>query len=260
MTTENWYTRARRAALFIAVAMMAYPGGEAYAGITHDEASSGDLSGDKTAPTPLTFAEGSNVIRGTTTRDEHDLIAATIPIGFRLDAIFLDTMVGNLAFIAVQSGTVWTENLGVAITTAQNLLGWAHFGPRNNTLGTDILDDMGAGAGAIGFTAPLGAGDYTFLIQQTGGSIVEYGFRFEVSPVPEPVTAGTLLAGLAVIGTALRRRSRGEWGNGGEWGTDHEYRDAGRGIDVRPVFSPCRSFRSRRQENICKVKRIGSRE
>jgi hypothetical protein len=207
MTTEAWCARARNAALLIAMATTAYPGGHAYAGITYDEAVSGDLSGDKSAPTPLAFTDGSNVIKGSTTRGEHDLVAATIPIGYRLDAIFLDAMVGNLAFIAVQSGSVWTENLGAAITTAQNLLGWAHFGPRNNTLGTDVLDDMGAGADAIGFAVPLGAGDYTFLIQQTGGSIVEYEFRFEVSPVPEPATVGTLATGLAVVGIGLRRRA-----------------------------------------------------
>jgi hypothetical protein len=66
---------------------------------------------------------------------------------------------------------------------------------------------MGAGADAIGFAAPLGAGDYTFLIQQTGGSVVEYEFRFEVSPVPEPVTLGTMAVGLAILGASRRRRN-----------------------------------------------------
>jgi hypothetical protein len=207
MTKDTWGTRARTAALAVVMAASAYPGGDVRAGITYDEATNGDLSGSKTAPTPLTFADGSNVIKGTTTRNEFDLIAVTIPAALRLNAVFLDAMIGNLAFIAVQSGAVWTENLGADITTAENLLGWAHFGPRNDTLGTDVLDDMGAGAGAIGFTAPLGAGEYTFLIQQTGGSLVTYEFRFEVSPVPEPATFGTLAAGLLVVGVALRRRT-----------------------------------------------------
>ena len=53
------------------------------------------------------------------------------------------------------------------------------------------------------FTPPLGAGTYTFLIQQTGATTA-YQFDFGVTSVPEP---GSLcLVGLAAT-MALRRRT-----------------------------------------------------
>ena len=83
-----------------------------------------------------------------------------------------------------------------------NLLGWSHFGPGNGTVGTDILDNIGAGAGAMGFVPPLPAGDYTFLIQQTGGSASDYTFQFSVVPLPPTVL---LLGPVLLVITRLRR-------------------------------------------------------
>ena len=58
------------------------------------------------------------------------------------------------------------------------------------------------GPGAIGFTPPLPAGDYTFWMQQTGANSATYQFDFIVTP--EPATAGLLFAAAVLL---LRRRS-----------------------------------------------------
>jgi hypothetical protein len=53
----------------------------------------------------------------------------------------------------------------------------------------------------------LGAGTYTFLVQQTGAAVVNYEFDLKLTPVPEPgeyaLVAGALLGGFA----AWRRRA-----------------------------------------------------
>ncbi|MFL5330010.1 MAG: hypothetical protein ACJ8C4_13980 [Gemmataceae bacterium] len=40
--------------------------------------------------------------------------------------------------------------------------------------------------GAQGFAIPLAAGNYSFIIQQTGLALTSYQFDFVVTPVPEP--------------------------------------------------------------------------
>lgn len=85
------------------------------------------------------------------------------------------------------------------------MLGYTHPGTANTTalLGTDILDDLAAGAGAAGFSRPLPAGNYTFWVQQTNAQNVDYGFNLTV--VPEPADAAWAVTGL-LAGTAVYRR------------------------------------------------------
>jgi hypothetical protein len=114
------------------------------------------------------------------------------------------TSTDDRSFIAVQSGTTFS------VTPAQAdpavLLGYAHYGTANTTalVGTNILDDMAAQSGVIGFVPPLIGSDYTFWIQETGAQNVAYSFDFVV--VPESGT-GALLA-LGLLGIALSRRVR----------------------------------------------------
>jgi hypothetical protein len=60
--------------------------------------------------------------------------------------------------------------------------------------------------GAIGFTPPLGAGTYTFLIQQGNPVTTSYQFDMTLRAVPEPGSSLLLLVmgGLAIF--ALQRR------------------------------------------------------
>ncbi len=152
-----------------------------FADTEYDEAVDGDLSDDRLAPTLLAFTEGSNTLTATTVGGDRDYFTIQIPAGLQLDALFLDAFVSDddLSFIAMQGGTPFTEP--PTGTDVANLLGYGHFGTGNDQVGTDILDDLAAGPGAIGFVAPLPAGDYSFWVQELSAVPVTYKLNFQVS-------------------------------------------------------------------------------
>lgn len=179
----------------------------AWGATVYDESVSGDLSGNGLAPTFVAMAGGSNVVMGTTGREngvvDRDYFNITVPAGWLLTAITpmaTTGVVGTSAFIALESGAQVTTPVAGPATT---LLGWHHYVVAD--VGNNILPLIGTGAGAIGFAGPLGAGNYAVWVQETGVGTVPYVMDFTLSPVPEPTSALTLLAGLAGI-AALRRR------------------------------------------------------
>ena len=175
-----------------------------------NEAVSGDLANAGASPTAVNFGLGSNIIIGTTGRTsgvvDRDYLRFTLPAGWQLDTLTVvsATAVGTsaLSFIAVQAG----PHVTVSPTggSASGRLGYAHSG--ENDVGTDILQIMGFGPGATGFSGALPAGSYSFWIQDTGTGVASYNLNFGVSAVPEPSAALMLLAGVAGLGW-LRRRS-----------------------------------------------------
>jgi hypothetical protein len=176
----------------------------------YDESVNGDLSGIRLAPTVISLGAGSNTITATSVAGDLEYYTVTVPVGFELSAITLVSYVSldNLAFVAVQNGTVFTEP--PTGTNVAQLLGWTHFGPGNSTVGTDILDNMGAGAGAIGFTPPLGAGNYVFWSQQTGLNASTYSLDLQITAAPAvPGLSGggvlLLCVGLGLMLVTLRR-------------------------------------------------------
>lgn len=186
-----------------------------FAASAYDELAEGDLSGDRFAPTALAFAEGTNSVSGTFGFDPNanggdgeqdiDYFTFTIAEGFQLTEILVNRFVGDdgLAFMGIQEGTTFTEPaLGA---DAGNLLGYVLFGPNADeaTPGTNILDDMGTGPGSMGFTGPLGPGDYTIWLNQTGATTT-HTTTFTVTAIPAP--ASTALLGLAGLAAARRRR------------------------------------------------------
>jgi hypothetical protein len=186
------------------------------AGTLYNETASGDLSNNQAAPTPLIAATGVNSVIGTVGgTDTQDWLALTIPTGTTLSSITLFSYSSTDAqgFMGVQAGSSFVGN---PETTPSAYLGYVHYGtgamngalPPANLVGTDLLPLMGntsLAAGSQGFTPPLAAGTYTFLIQQLGAP-TSYQFDFTLTPVPEPASLGILSA--ASIFLLARRRPK----------------------------------------------------
>src|SRR3989442_212186 len=160
-----------------------------------NEASSGDLSNNQSAPSAFTLASGVNKVIGTVGgADSQDWITLTMPAGLQLSSVTLAAYASaNVqGFTGVQSGTAFVGSP----FTASSYLGYAHFGtaadngpfPPANLVGVDILPIMGnttAAPGSQGFTPPLGSGSYVFLIQQLDAA-TSYEFDYGVTAIPEP--------------------------------------------------------------------------
>ena len=183
--------------------------------VIHDEALLGDLSNDPLAPTSLTFGVGSNEISGTVvnTNDTRDYFTFTIGDGLVLDSIDLvsyfdvDSNPADIGFAAINAGTTTTQpGMG---SVAADFIGGAHVGADQLPgAGGSLAADL-AGAENIGttFDFPLTAGDYSFLIQQTGPENTGYTLDFVVSPVPLPAAAWLFVSGLLGLFGVKRMRS-----------------------------------------------------
>lgn len=177
----------------------------------HNESTDGDFSDDRLNPSVLALQVGHNVITGTSgiipgTADvDREYIHVTIPVGAQLTAIVMNDFISDddgIAFLGVQAGTTFTLPPEMDFSQVGGLLGWTHFGPVNDDQpGDDLLERIGQGSGAMGFTPPLPAGDYTFWLQQRD---VQIGYELDfVVAIPEPATLALALPSLALV---LRRR------------------------------------------------------
>jgi len=190
------------------------------------EAISGDLSDDKAAPTPLTLTPGFNAVSGTVAgfpefggTDPQDWVSFTIPAGYvMISYVNAKYVAGDgQGFTGFQSGSSFAGDEFLPGSYA----GYAHFGtaaqnPDGNpasssTVGVNLLPLMGDSSfapGTTGFTFPLAAGTYTFLIQQGDPTTTHYQFNMTVRPVaaPEPGSSLCLLAIGSLTTLALRRR------------------------------------------------------
>ena len=186
-----------------------FPHMQARAGIVLDEATSGDFSDDRLAPTAVTLEAGMNMIAGLSglspVPDMHDLdyVRFTVPVGHVLTRFLVqDAFVGGaFSFVGMQAGpevTIpWTWS-----NVNSPLLGWSHFG--SSDIGSDLLPTMARSPGSVGFTPPLGAGTYTLWIMELDISQVSsYRFGLEVAPIPGPAAAWLA----AVLARRPRRRS-----------------------------------------------------
>jgi PEP-CTERM motif len=190
--------------------------------IIFDEAVSGDLSNNKAAPTALTLTPGLNSVIGTVAgfppegTDPQDWVSFTIPTGFVMISYVNSKYdsTDDQGFTGFQFGSSFSGDEFVAGSYA----GYAHFGfaatnPDGNpvpasTVGVNLLPlmaDPSFAPGTTGFTPPLAAGTYTFLIQQGNPVTTGYQFDMTVRAVPEPGSSLFLLGmgGLATL--ALRR-------------------------------------------------------
>jgi hypothetical protein len=197
----------------LALGALALSASMARATVLWNEAGNGDLSNSQSAPTSLILLPGANSLVGSVgTGDQQDWIALTVPAGFQLtsDVQAAYSSTDAQGFTGFQAGPSFVGN---PETTPSAYQGYAHFGTGAtngasgpaNLLGTDLLPIMAVAPGAQGFTTPLPAGTYTFLIQQLGAT-TGYQFDFAVAPAPEPGAAGLMAIGAATL--LLRRLNR----------------------------------------------------
>ncbi len=166
-----------------------------------DESIDGDLSGDFSAPDPLVFLTGSNTIigstgangnTGATNGSDADYLTFSLGAGQQLTALTIDsyTFTGadpGVSFLGYVAGTAFT--------------------------GQDFPDIDGSAVFAAGFgdvlgqgIGQLGPGNYSFWLQETSDSIVDYQFTFQVSgpgAIPEP--SGAFLLTIVALGYVSRR-------------------------------------------------------
>jgi hypothetical protein len=110
-----------------------------------------------------------------------------------------------VSFIGLQAGNQVT--VPTSATDATGLLGWWHYSQAD--INTNILPEMAIpSTGSSGFSVPLGAGTYSFWIQDFNTGPLSYGFDLAVAPVPEPATSSAVVAGLIGIAACIRRRVR----------------------------------------------------
>jgi hypothetical protein len=191
-------------------------GSSAFGGTIWNEAVDGDLSNSGLSPTvvrPMTV--GSNDVLGTTGSGANgvdlDYFVVTVPTGFALASITVlpgTQSGGSVSFIGMEAGSEVT--VSPTASSAAGLLGWWHYGPAD--INTNILPSMGVPTdGSSGFTPPLGAGQYSFWIQELSTGTFAYGFDLglvSTASVPEPGTFTISLIGLAMLVPALLRRRR----------------------------------------------------
>ena len=212
MTNENSFATLRRSILAALVfALFASISTSANAQVVFDDVN-GNASSDGSAPTSVAFSLGSNIINGTVTSpgNVRNFYTFTIGAGQELSAINLDAI-----SVVDAAGAVSSDPGFYALidgTTGTNPVdGFANLGGElydPSSLGVDLLAGISEGgiSGGSGFSS-IGAGDYTFVIQQTGDEVSSFSLDFQVTTaaVPEP-TSTVLLAGLGLVGLARRRR------------------------------------------------------
>jgi hypothetical protein len=174
--------------------------------VTWDEGVNGELSGDPNAPTSLgSFGVGTHSVTATSSGGEQDNYTFTIGAGLSLTQVinfsYNSPLGDDTAFIGLASGAT-IPNQGAA---PGNLLGYAHIGPNYSTVGTNVLDDIAGGPGAIGFSPPLGAGPYSIWSQQVGSAST---FRMDFVVVPEPASVALVVIGAFCCVNKRRSRSR----------------------------------------------------
>jgi hypothetical protein len=162
-------------------------------------------------PTFIALASGANDVLGMVSNVngavDRDYFTVTVPTGMVLSAI---NVLPNTALVSAADKAFVGLSAGVGSpappppNSMAGLIGYAHF--QNANIGSNLLPAMGSSAGLPAFTPPLGAGNYSFWVQDTTAGTSAYGFQLVVTSVPEPTTTATLLAGLLSLGWLARRR------------------------------------------------------
>jgi prepilin-type N-terminal cleavage/methylation domain-containing protein len=156
-------------------------------GADYNEFVAGEISPIPAAPTPFALTLGANLLVASASSSDFDLLQIQIPTDAQLHSIIIESHEGPIRlFTGIEAGPVWTAGVGFNVDPA-GLLGWVEFpvNPNAAHTGVDILADIAAAPGAIGFTPPLASGTYSMLFQ-TPSSAVPFALTFNVSSTSLP--------------------------------------------------------------------------
>lgn len=180
----------------------------AHGQVLWSEIVSGDASDDPMAPSNAgAMVLGSNVFSGTISTDpaggdQRDYITFVVPAGLSITQLTLLTYSpDNIAWTHFDDGPT---SVIPSPGTADSLLAGAHI-PAGAPDGSDLFGNYQTGSANLlagpGFSGPIGAGTYTFLVQQTSPLVQTYSLDFVVVPAPA-------FAPLAAIGALFAGRRR----------------------------------------------------
>ena len=93
-------------------------------------------------------------------------------------------------------------------TSTATFLGATLFGAAPGAqVGDNILDELGAASlGGSGFSGALGAGTYTFWLQETSANIDAYSLDIRVVPIPSAFLL--MISGLGLLGVKFKKTSQ----------------------------------------------------
>ena len=170
------------------------------ADVVYDESVSGDLSNDAASPTvigtitdEILLVDGS--VQSGSAGDTRDYFTITVPTGATLEAMRLVTYVdgttgndANTGYAMIDEGT---SSVVPSTSTSSSLLGGSRlsrFYFPDSTV--NMLVGFATGSqGGTGFSLPLGPGDYTINVQQTGPQLNVYGIQLEFDGIEAPCPA-----------------------------------------------------------------------
>lgn len=170
----------------------------AQAGTLYNETVSGDASGNELAPTNVGVLKvGANTFSGSVNNsggvDQRDYITFVVPAGHTISAFVLNSLAPD--------NIVWTHFDDGATSvipgpgTAALMLAGAHLSTEPDN--TNVFPYYQTGSAQLlagpGFTGPIPAGTYTFLMQQTSPLNSAYSVDFIV--VPACAAAPSMCAG-----------------------------------------------------------------
>jgi hypothetical protein len=210
----------------LSAALLTGVGATAHA-TSYNETISGDLSDLPGQPTNIgTLTPGNNYVLGSSVPSgapipdghgalaiqDNDFFTFTVPTGYALSQFDIvgDTSIssGDRFFLGIYPGS--QTSVDPSNPTPDGLLGYTL--PGTPQIGTDVLsalaasDEAGFPALSSHFSGDLEAGNYTVWLVD-GDSPLHYDLDLGISAVPEPSMWMLMLAGVGLLGTALRRRA-----------------------------------------------------
>jgi Ca2+-binding RTX toxin-like protein len=168
-----------------------------------------DISGSGAAPDAFNLGLGTSVLSNTVINSagaaglpaqDVDIFSVTVGEGEVLSEVVLSNFesTDNVGFVGVVEGSTFPADALATGFDVSQLLGQTLFGTGSAAdVNDNILVALGNGSGAIGFdgNAGLSAGTYTFLVQQVGGSIIDYTFDFTVNSLTGDAGSNILIGG-----------------------------------------------------------------